>query len=97
MQYPPLLVAAMPDTDMCGVFSAGNTVNTPGSKADDDPTPSRTAKGEADNDGLFSSSGFLETFGKGAQMPDVEQIGAEHKQAAKQSKWSPVTLWRKAP
>ena len=49
-----------------------------------------------DADELFSSSG-LETFGRGAaQAADPDHPGnvALQHQAAKQSKWSPISHWR---
>ena len=67
-----------------------------GTKNMTDLTPSCIAEGEADEDSLFSSSG-LETFGSGSQANNPEHMGDrdQHKQAAKQSRWSPVTQWTK--
>ena len=78
-----------------GVSFAGNTVNTAPSQPSADTAQSETLKAEANDDGLFSSSGFLETYGKGAHAKKMEPLRNEHKQPAKQSKWSPVTLWKK--
>ena len=58
-----------------------------------DSAATSAAEVDADEEGLFSSSGW-ETFGRGGQAATVEHIGEEHRQTAKQSKWSPVTLWR---
>jgi hypothetical protein len=53
---------------------------------------------EAKADELFSSSGF-ETLGRSAQAVGechAADVG-QHPQRAKQSKWSPISLWRKEP
>lgn len=74
-----------------GLSPAGNHFASFGSgtTAESDLSPGA----EAEEDGLFSSSG-LESFGRGGQESGAEHVGVEHRQAAKQSKWSPVTLWR---
>ena len=71
--------------------SAGNPFASSGSKTTAELQLSPGV--QAEEDGLFSSSG-LEGVGRGGPGTGAEQVGVEHRRAAKQSKWSPVTLWR---
>lgn len=80
---------------------AGNTVNPStretGSLACS-ALSSAAGHEEAEADDLFSSSGF-EILGRSAQAAGdchAEDVG-QHAQRAKQSKWSPISLWRKEP
>ncbi|CAK0783444.1 hypothetical protein CVIRNUC_006643 [Coccomyxa viridis] len=91
-----LCVAAAPDGS--AFAASGNTISPPARKADSFPQDSGASAGSVadDADELFSSSG-LEAFGRGAaQAADPEHPGnvALQHQAAKQSKWSPISHWR---
>ena len=76
----------------------GNTISPPARKANSfSQDPGASAGSVADEaDELFSSSG-LEAFGRSAaQAADQEHTGSEalQHQAARESKWSPISRWR---
>ena len=77
--------------------ATGNTISPPARQASSFSQPSgASAESVADEtDELFSSSA-LEAFGRGAaQAASMKVSGNEalQQQAAKQSKWSPISHW----